>query len=43
MLKRKGNGKNEGQEKKTNTEPLSPKKDKEPELPAAVIPDLVCG
>lgn len=28
--------------KKKNTEPLSPKKDKEPELPAAVIPDLVC-
>lgn len=25
-----------------NTEPLSPKKDKEPELPAAVIPDTVC-
>lgn len=44
MLKREGNGKNEKQEKKKpkNTGPLSPKKDREPELPGAVILGLVC-
>lgn len=33
---------NRKKKKPKNTGPLSPKKDREPELPGAVIPGLVC-
>lgn len=41
-LKGKAMERMRNRKKKNNTGPLSPKKDREPELPGAVIPGLVC-